>query len=166
MQNATTAASASPTSSPEPAAAAAGARAAKIPAPIIDPRPTTTASVTPSRRCSSPGPTDPTDPAIALSTSRTTDTEPGAPYTTHMALPENGHERRGKGWYERRRKGWSEGAGARPHSRTLAHPLRRTGRRVRSPPAPVTTDPPPGAPWRGIGRHGADFTGPASLDLL
>ncbi|KAX73472.1 metal cation transporter P-type ATPase CtpF [Mycobacterium tuberculosis M1026] len=40
---------------PEPAAYAAGARAAKIPAPIMDPSPITTASKSPSRRRSSSG---------------------------------------------------------------------------------------------------------------
>ncbi|MEY9837851.1 hypothetical protein [Streptacidiphilus sp. EB103A] len=56
MQYATTAAPARPSSSPEPAAEAAGAREAKIPAPIIDPRPITTASNTPSLRFNSPAP--------------------------------------------------------------------------------------------------------------
>ena len=48
-----TAARASPISSPAPAAAAAGAKAAKTPAPIIEPRPMTTASPVPRRRASS-----------------------------------------------------------------------------------------------------------------
>ncbi|MCV7065512.1 hypothetical protein H7H51_06995 [Mycolicibacterium farcinogenes] len=42
-------------SRPLPPAAAAGARAAKMPAPTMDPRPITTASVVPSLRWSSPG---------------------------------------------------------------------------------------------------------------
>ncbi|GGW34230.1 hypothetical protein GCM10010320_11610 [Streptomyces caelestis] len=47
LQYATTAATASPRSSPDPAACAAGVSAAKIPAPTIEPSPTTTASPTP-----------------------------------------------------------------------------------------------------------------------
>src|SRR5690606_5849781 len=55
LQYATTAATARPRSSPDPAARAAGARAAKIPAPTIEPRPMTTASPTPRVR-RRPGP--------------------------------------------------------------------------------------------------------------
>src|SRR5688572_3872099 len=50
LQNATTAAIPRPSSSPGPAAPAAGPIAANTPAPIIDPRPMTTASVTPRER--------------------------------------------------------------------------------------------------------------------
>ncbi|GHI66153.1 hypothetical protein Snoj_00710 [Streptomyces nojiriensis] len=67
MQYATTAASARPSNSPEPAAPAAGARAAKIPAPIIDPRPITTASNTPRCRFNPPVPEDPDTAPIARS---------------------------------------------------------------------------------------------------
>uniref|UniRef100_UPI0016037421 hypothetical protein n=1 Tax=Kutzneria viridogrisea TaxID=47990 RepID=UPI0016037421 len=44
LHQATSAASARPSSSPDPASAAAGASAAKTPAPIIAPSPITTAS--------------------------------------------------------------------------------------------------------------------------
>src|SRR6478735_1133357 len=54
LPNATTAARARPMSRPEPAAPAAGPKAAKTPAPIIEPRPMKTASARPSLR-TSPG---------------------------------------------------------------------------------------------------------------
>src|SRR5689334_19342301 len=54
---------------PEPAAAAAGANATKIPAPTIEPRPMTTASKVPSRRCSA-GPCGVLTPANATSGDR------------------------------------------------------------------------------------------------
>src|SRR6478735_4157518 len=54
LPNATTAARARPMSRPEPAALAAGPKAAKTPAPIIEPRPMKTASARPSLR-TSPG---------------------------------------------------------------------------------------------------------------
>jgi hypothetical protein len=50
LQKATIAATTSPTSRPLPAACAAGVKAAKTPAPIIEPTPITTASVRPSLR--------------------------------------------------------------------------------------------------------------------
>src|SRR5215218_1450745 len=52
LQNATTAAIASPISSPAPAASAAGANTTNTPAPTIADKPTTTASPVPSRRAS------------------------------------------------------------------------------------------------------------------
>jgi len=66
LQYATTAASARPSSRPDPAAPAAGASAAKIPAPIIDPSPITTASKTPRCRLSSPPSTDAVVPMRTL----------------------------------------------------------------------------------------------------
>src|SRR5271163_698369 len=53
LQYAIAAAMANPINSPAPAARAAGPNAANTPAPIIDPRPITTASTVPSRRDSS-----------------------------------------------------------------------------------------------------------------
>src|ERR1700734_3612226 len=53
LQYAIAAAMANPISSPAPAARAAGPNAANTPAPIIDPKPITTASPVPSRRASS-----------------------------------------------------------------------------------------------------------------
>src|SRR5690606_124299 len=58
--NATTAAIASPMSSPAPAAAAAGANTAKTPAPIIEPSPMKTASPRFSRRARALSATSPT----------------------------------------------------------------------------------------------------------
>src|SRR5687767_8014322 len=52
LQYATAAAMARPMSSPDPAASAAGPTAANTPAPIIEPRPMTTASPRPRRRAS------------------------------------------------------------------------------------------------------------------
>src|SRR5690242_9109952 len=54
---------------PEPAAAAAGPSATKMPAPTIEPRPITTASKVPSRRCSA-GPCGVLTPANATSGNR------------------------------------------------------------------------------------------------
>ncbi|GGV32622.1 hypothetical protein GCM10010212_20370 [Paenarthrobacter nicotinovorans] len=50
MQKATNAATTSPINKPDPAAAAAGVKAAKTPAPIMDPKPIREASKVPRRR--------------------------------------------------------------------------------------------------------------------
>ncbi|BCW35149.1 hypothetical protein StoSoilA2_12050 [Arthrobacter sp. StoSoilA2] len=50
MQKATKAATTRPISNPDPAAAAAGVKAAKTPAPIIEPKPMRDASKVPRRR--------------------------------------------------------------------------------------------------------------------
>lgn len=85
LQYATTAATASPSSSPDPAARAAGPSAAKIPAPSIDPSPTTTASPTPSVRRNRAS-----DPACVMC--RTLLTAPQPPDLTRTSSPTTTHD--------------------------------------------------------------------------